>query len=442
MKRPFLRAWVALVCVATLVGTSEIVAGQGRGRRGPEFVAQGTSSKKPAKSKSKRPSKTKPGSKSSASSFDWPCFRGPHGNGTSDETGLLHTFSQSGPKVVWKAKLGTGFSGVSIAGGRAFTLYGLDGRERIVCFDALSGEEQWNVDSDADFAEGRCYGPRSTPCVDGDRVYAVGASGRILCLSAAKGEEIWSFNVYKKFKMRSHEEGLSPSPLVLENRLIIYAGRSVFALDKSTGEVIWQALDEPMNHASPTIVQIEGGDQLLVLSQSNLIAISPRDGHELWRHENQAVNIATPIADGENQIFTGAAYGFGSQLVRVKGSQAQQVYKNEALASHTCTPILYQGKLYGCHDRIGTLRCVDMQTGKQIWESRTPGKSNFILAEGQLIMLTEAGELVLAPASPDGFEATASAQVVEGISYTQPSLAHGKLYVRSDQELACIEMKK
>ena len=148
--------------------------------------------------------------------FSWPCWRGPNGNGISNETGLLREFPEAGPRILWRAKLGTGFSGLSVAGGRVYTLYGDGDRENVVCFDANTGRRIWKIDSDADFAQGRSFGPRSTPCVDNDRVYVVGASGMVFCLEAATGREVWSFNVYDKFKMQRfiHNEGLSCSPTI------------------------------------------------------------------------------------------------------------------------------------------------------------------------------------------------------------------------------------
>ncbi|MCH8829816.1 MAG: PQQ-binding-like beta-propeller repeat protein, partial [Planctomycetes bacterium] len=128
--------------------------------------------------------------------FDWPHWRGPNRNGISSETGLIHEFPANGPKILWREKLSSGFSGLSVSGGRVFTLFGEGGREKVVCFDANTGREIWKIDSDADFVQGRSYGPRSTPCVDGNRLFAVGASGRILCLDTATGKTIWSFNLY------------------------------------------------------------------------------------------------------------------------------------------------------------------------------------------------------------------------------------------------------
>ena len=379
---------------------------------------------------------------SAAGAPEWSRWLGPNGNGASDETGLLRTFPTDGPQVLWRAALGTGFSAIAVAGGRVATLFGAEGREFVVCFDAATGEELWKVDSDEDFAAGRAFGPRAMPVVDAGRVYSVGASGQMLCLDAANGDVIWRVHLVEEHNAPlSDEEGLSSTPLVDGGRLLVQAGRSLYAFDKSSGELLWQALDEPMSHASPAIVTLDGRRQLLVLTAGNLVGLSPEDGREIWRHVQQAVNIANPVVGPGNRIFAGAAYGYGCQLIEVKGASARQVYKNAVLGSHHATPILHAGNLYGFDDRNGIFKCVDFATGEERWEAREVGKGNIVLADGQLIVINEEGELLLAPVSPEGFRPTAQARVLRGTCYTAPSLADGRLYLRSDGELVCISLR-
>eukprot|EP00913_Durusdinium_trenchii_P028294 g26522.t1 len=299
--------------------------------------------------------------------FAWARWLGPDGNGISRETGLIHRFPESGPKVLWRAKLGTGYSGLSVIGGRVLTMFGEEGREKVVCFDATTGREIWKHDSAADFAQGRSFGPRATPCVDGERVYFAGASGHLQCRDVTTGKAIWSFNLYKKYGMRPHEEGLSCSPLVDGRKLVMLAGTSAFAFDKLTGKLLWRALDEKMNHTTPRFAKFGNRRQLVVLSGSNLVGLDPETGRELWRHPQRAVNCATPVVGPDSEIFTAAAYGFGCQLVRVADGSVKQVYKNQALATHHATALLYQGHLYGFHDRPGLFKCVEFATGKEKW---------------------------------------------------------------------------
>jgi outer membrane protein assembly factor BamB len=375
--------------------------------------------------------------------FDWPRWRGPKGNGISDETGLIREFAETGPKILWRQTLGTGFSGLTVSGGRLFTMFGEDGREKIVCFNAETGREIWKIDNDADFDQGRSFGPRSTPCVEDNRVYTVGASGKLHCLEARSGQTVWSFNIYDKFNIRRffNEEGVSCSPLIDGRKMIVLAGISAFAFDKTNGEVIWQVLEEKTRHSTPTFATFDGHKQLVALTGSNLVGLEPESGRELWRHPQEGA-CATPVVGSDNQIFTAASYGAGGQLVKIADGAATQVYKTNKLSTHHATAMLYKGHLYGFHDRPGIFKCVDFATGQEKWVSRSPGKGKLIIADGQMIIITESGSLVLAKPSPEGYIETAKARIVKGTCYTAPTLANGKLYIRSDMELVCLEMKK
>ena len=378
----------------------------------------------------------------------WPWWRGPDRNGISREKGVLRTFPPDGPRVLWRAQLGTGFSGISVAGNRVFTMYGENGREVAAGFDAASGKLLWKVDSDSDFGNKRGGGPRATPAVAGGLVYTVGASGRLMCLEAGSGRKVWAIHLRDDLGAKISGEGLSPSPLVEGEAVIVLAGArdaSVVAFDKRSGKVLWKALSDKINHSSPTVVEMAGRRHLVVLSASNAVGLSLDDGRELWRHPMRAVNIATPVWGHGNQLFLAAAYGYGCQLLQLAaddgGISVRQVYKNSVMANHHCTSVLYDGHLYGFHDRAGSFKCVKFDTGEEVWESRQSGKGKLIVADGQLIVLDEGGRLFVAPASPDGFEPTASARVLRGICYTAPSLADGRLYVRNEKEMVCLDLR-
>jgi len=373
----------------------------------------------------------------------WVSWRGPNADGTSNETGLATTFPSNGPKEIWRVPLGSGFSGLTVSGDRLYTLYGDGSREYVACFNAATGEEIWKVDCDVDFSQGRSFGPRATPCLDGEHLYSAGASGKLMCLKAADGAEVWSMNLYEKFGMRTHDEGLSPSPQIDGDCLIVAGGSSVFALEKANGEVIWRALDEKINHITPRFATIGGKRQLLALSTENLVSLDPEDGSESWRAAQRGVNCATPVVGPDDLVFTAAAYGFGCQLLKVAGDSAAQVYQNNALATHHATALLHEGHPYGFHDRIGILKCIELATGEEKWETRGPGKGKMIIADGQMIILSENGTLALAPPSPEGYEPTAEVtKLLTGISYTAPTLVDGRLYLRSNEEMVCIDLRK
>ena len=377
----------------------------------------------------------------SKSKLRWASWLGPTSDGKSAETGLLKSFPESGPEELWRVQLGSGFSGISVADGRAFTQFGRDGREFVMAVDAGTGRELWRFESGPDFAQGRSFGPRASPVVDGERLYTISGFGKLVCSSVTDGREIWASNPYDTYRMRQHEEGHSPTPIVDGDRLIVAAGNSVFAFDKSDAKLLWRALDEKINHSTPRLASIGDRQQLLVLTTQNFVGLDPENGAELWRTEHAGVTIATPVVGPDDLVFTGAAYGFGSQLTKVDGNSARQVFRNNSLATHHATAIVRDGYLYGFHDRIGIMKCVDFATGEEIWENRGRGKGKLIFADGQLIILTESGELLLAPATPDGFTPTAQTKILSGLSYTAPTLVDGRLYLRSDKEMVCISIR-
>ena len=372
----------------------------------------------------------------------WTSFLGPNGNNTSTETGLIAEFPSDGPKVLWKTELGTGFSGLTIGQGKVFTLYGKGGRELVACFDASNGQDLWTFDSDADFSQGRSFGPRSTPLLDGQMLYAVGASGRVVCLSAANGKLVWDMNLYEKYSMEPHNEGLSPSPLIDGQNLINTGGTSIFAFNKSNGQLVWRALEEKFNHSTPTFAMIDGKRQLVVLTGHNIVGLNPSDGKEFWRAEQRGVNVATPVVTPNNEVFSAAAYGFGSQLIKIANGSVSRIYKNQVLATHHATAILHNGYLYGFHDRPGRLKCIKLENGEEQWEDRSIEKGKMLLAEGRMYILTEPGKLYIAPVSPTQFETSSMARTLTGQSFTAPSLLDGILYIRTDKEMAAIDLRK
>ena len=192
------------------------------------------------------------------------------------------------------------------------------------------------LESDQDFAQGRSFGPRSTPCVDGSYLYAVGASGKLHCLETNSGKSVWSFNIYEKYGMRPHGEGLSCSPQIDGSHLIVAAGTAVFAFNKTDGKLVWQVLEERMNHSTPTFATLDGRKQLVVLTGSNLVGLDPESGRELWRHPQRGVNCATPVVGPNDQIFTAAAYGFGCQLTKIADGEATAGLQEQCACHPPC----------------------------------------------------------------------------------------------------------
>jgi outer membrane protein assembly factor BamB len=401
----------------------------------------------------------------------WPQWRGPNRDGVSAETSLLAEWSETGPEVLWQAKCGPGFSGVSIAGGRAYTMTQYrddDGeKESVVCWDANSrGEarELWRFSYPCRFSSDQGSGPRSTPTIDGDHVYAVGATGKLHCLKADTqkkcGELVWEHDLLEEFYAPPLRWGVSFSPLVEGDLLITTPGgpdgNSVVAFRKSDGEVAWKALDEPASYSSPIALTAAGKRQLLVFAARALVSLAPDTGKEYWRYRwetNSDCNIATPIAVG-NYVFISSGYGKGCALLEVVAGDGglpsvHRVYESNRMCNHFSSSVYYKEHLYGFSE--GTLVCMEFRTGKIRWKESGFKKGSLLIADGHLVILGEYGKLALARATPDGYqEETAHDFRTSQRCWTAPSLADGKLYLRipvksddgrEEEQVLCMKVK-
>ena len=402
---------------------------------------------------------------------DWPHWRGPRLDGISLETGLLKEWPKDGPRRLWQVGLAGGFSSVAVADGRVFTQTKEGTQEVVVCLDAATGKELWRYRYDADYGAHATFtggprpdtltGPRATPTVDGDRVYVMGATGILACLEAKTGKKIWQQrmlrpgghisanpdSVFPPGEVPMH--GVSSSPLVVGGRLFVAPGgpngKTLAALDKNDGRVIWQALDDAVGHASPIWAEVGGSPQLIFLTATRAVGVAPQDGRLLWRHRwktTHDLNIATPVyADG--QVFISSNYGKGGALLRLTNKgEPQKVWESLSMQSHFATSVLYEGRLYGFS---GTrLRCVDFQTGNVLWDKIGFGMGNLIVADGKLIVLGEHGQLALAKATPTAYTEFSRVQIFneETLTWTVPVLSGGRLFVRHQNGLLALDLRR
>jgi len=381
---------------------------------------------------------------------DWPQYRGPQRAGISQETGLLKTWPETGPKALWRVPLGDGYSGISLAENRAFTMYSKDGAEFAAAFDAATGKELWKTRIDTARKDDFGDGPRSTPTVDGESVYAVGASGMVFALKAATGEKIWSKDLKAEFGSPVPQWGVATSPLVEGDLLLLDAGggkdKSLAALDKKTGATRWTAHSDRSGYSSPLAVTIDGVRQVVTFGGSTLASVAAKDGKELWSlpwETSYDVNAAMPVFIPPDKIFVSSGYDKGGAVYRVKQEgeafKTEEVWKSNVLKNHFNSSVHYGGFLYGFDD--ATLKCVDAGTGEEKWRQRGFKKGSLLIADGHLVILSEEGLLLLADATPEAYRETARFQVLEGRTWTMPSLAAGKLYLRNQKEMVALNLE-
>jgi outer membrane protein assembly factor BamB len=382
---------------------------------------------------------------------DWPNWRGPHRDGISRETGLLKSWPARGPKVLWTLDLTGGYSSVVVAGGRLFTQTKDHSEDVVLCVDVRNGRKLWEYRYPCDYAQYPSLekrfltGPKSTPAVDGDRVYALGNTGLLHCFDVRTGRRIWERDLLRLADRLCPEYGYCNSPLIVGDRLFVHPGgrqgNSIAALDKKDGRTIWQALDDRIGWATPVFIEVAGVPQVVYFTGQGAVGVAPADGTLLWRFDWKTdfdINAATPIyADGCS--FLSSNYGSGGVLLRLKPrGNPEVVWKSLAMQNHFSTSVLFQGHLYGFS--LARLRCVEFKTGKVKWDKAGLGKGSLLIADGHLIVLGEEGTLVLAEATPKAYVEKARSQVLEGTCWSVPVLANGTLYVRNEKRLVALDL--
>ncbi len=393
-----------------------------------------------------------------AQAADWPQWRGPQRDGISSETGL---FKAEQPFAeAWRVPLGSGFSGIAIADGRVFTMFAQGQDEFAICLDEQTGAERWRHRTGPYYRETQGGdGPRATPTVDGEVVYVLGATGALFALDAARGALIWEKDLVAEFNSEVPRWGFSTSPLVEGNLLLVEAGgvngnflvemvvdhraaATVVALDKASGQTVWTALDDKMGYSSPIACTVNGQRQLVFFTAYSLIGLAPTTGQTLWTYPWQTrydVNAATPVFIPPNRVFISSAYDKGAAVVQIGADAAiEEVWRNKEMQNQFSTSVYLQDHLYGFDKTI--LKCIDARTGAEKWKTRGYGNGSLIAADGHLILLGEKGNLGLAQASPEGFVEKASYPAFDSRCWTAPSLANGRLYLRDESEMVCVNI--
>jgi outer membrane protein assembly factor BamB len=386
---------------------------------------------------------------------DWPQFRGPDRNGVSTETGLATRWPKDGPRLVWEMKVGEGYSGPVVAGERVVLFHRLGDREVVECLHAATGKPRWKLPYATSYQDqiGKGDGPRSTPVISGDKVYTLGAEGMLHCLELASGHKVWSRQINVDYKVPQNFFGVGTAPLI-EGKLLLLnvggKGAGIVAFNKDTGKEVWKATDDGASYSSPVAATIAGARLVFFLTRRGVLAMDPADGkvrfQKTWRARNpNSVNAATPVIAGD-RVFFSASYETGALLLHVKKDGFEETWQgDDILSNHYETSIYHDGYLYGCDGRQETgaqLRCVEFKTGKVRWTKEGFGCGSMILADGQLIILTEKGDLVLVEPTPKAFHEKARASVLAKYCRAPIPLANGRLYARDDARLVCLDLRK
>lgn len=410
---------------------------------------------------------------------DWPNWRGPNRDAICRETGLLQAWPPDGPKLLWKATgLGEGYSGPAIIGTTLYITGNLDGHEHVLALNTTTGKCLWARPFGPVEYVGYSPGTRATPTLDGDRLYALSASGKLVCMDRHSGEIRWQTNFITNFQAQtigvdyaesirggllSVEDpkgglrwGFSEAVLIDGEKLVCTPGgreATLAALDKHTGRTLWTSkIDVRASYASMIKATICGVAQYVQFTADGVVGVDAHDGTFLWRYDAPAyakyggINISTPVCS-DNKVFAASGYGVGGGLARIEktseGFTASEVYFTKNMKNHHGGLILLDGHLYGANDP-GILTCIEYETGEVIWQSREPGKCSILYADGMLYCRDEKGPLSLVRATPDRFELKGRfEQPHQSGQKTWPHLviANGQMYVRDQDVLLCYDVQ-
>jgi outer membrane protein assembly factor BamB len=377
---------------------------------------------------------------------DWPNFRGPDHNGISAETGIKTQWTQA-PAPSWEFKIGPGFSSMAAIGDRIYTCGTVKDRQVLYCLNADTGEVIWENAFEEQFKNEFGDGARSTPTVDGDRVYILGANGTMLCVKADTGEEVW------KKEFHTPPTWAYSGSVLIEGRLAIASAGakegSLVAFDKMTGKREWKCGKDPVGYATPYPFTFEGERYIAGFTGTSLIIADAKTGKQVYRKEwktSYNINAAAPIYH-DGHLWIGSAYRQGCSLLKLskkgkKGDKldAETVWESKDIQAKFQSPILHKGHLYLSDEK--SLMCVDFMTGEERWRKHRIKDGTIVLADGHIYVLGDDGTLQVADAKTDAFEPTASAEILSGKCWTVPVLHRGRLFARNLDRLVCVDLRE
>lgn len=406
---------------------------------------------------------------------DWPQWRGPRRDGTWTESPVMEKFPKPQLDILWRAPISSGYSGPSVAEGRVFVtdrVVSPKQIERVHCFDAASGRALWSHSYDCEYRDvGYDAGPRASVLVDKERAYALGAMGHLFCFEAASGKVLWQRDLNAEYKIRMPIWGISASPIIDGDFLIVQVGGEngacLVGLDKMTGSERWRALEDNASYAAPIIIEQAGKKVLVVYTGESVAGLDPQTGSVYWKHPfpptKMIIGVSTPVVSGNRLFLTNFFDGSLMLELDQQTPAVRELWKRagpseeqtEALHSIIATPVFRGDHVYGV-DSYGELRCLDARTGERIWEDlRAVPKArwatiHFVENGENIWMFNERGELIIARLSPKGYEEISRTKLLEpttdqlrqrgGVCWSHPAFANRHVFARNDKEIVCASL--
>ena len=384
---------------------------------------------------------------------DWPSFLGPTRNGVSSEQGLVFKWEDDVPKKLWSAETGAGYSSIVVGNGRVYTVGNKDGKNTVYCFHAKNGSSLWTFtypcDKAAKYFDG---GSRGTPCLDGEMLFSLSHEGELFALEVQTGKVKWTKHLIKDLGGRRPTWGFSGCPLVAGKHLILETGASkgsLVSLNKNTGQVLWRSGSSEAGYASP-MLRLNDPKQGLVFNRSGLLGFNVSDGKLIFQYIHKTrygVNAAQPVDLGDFALIS-SGYAKGAALIDLRGTKPSSKWESEEVACQMSGGVRKGDHYYAIHGQTGgrarhaTLRCMEIATGKILWEKVGFGVGTVIRVDTTLVILSDQGELVLVSADPSSYRELARFHVLRGREiWSPPTYANGLLYCRNKEgTLVCLQL--
>jgi outer membrane protein assembly factor BamB len=406
---------------------------------------------------------------------EWPQWRGPNRDGVWKEEGIVEKLDEPALKVVWRKEISGGYCGPTVADNRVYVMDRVvepKQVERVLCFDAITGEQIWSVEYECRYRKvGYPIGPRASVSIDEGCAYSLGTMGHLYCFDAANGEVVWKKDLNTEYKIRMPIWGITASPLIENDLVIVQIGGKdnacVVAFDKVSGKERWRSLEDKASYSASIVIEQAGKRVLVCWTGERIVGLNPVNGELYWEHPfkpaEMIINVPTPVFR-DNYIFISAFFD-GSLLLKVSQEElsVEKVWrrkgesenKTDSLHCMISTPVILGEHVYGV-DSYGELRCLDLKTGDRIWESleavpKARWANIHMVENGEHIwMFNERGELIISKLSEEGFEEISRTKIIEptegqldergGVCWTHPAFAYKNIYVRNDEELICVNL--
>ncbi|MAS96816.1 MAG: hypothetical protein CMO55_26800 [Verrucomicrobiales bacterium] len=388
---------------------------------------------------------------------DAPNFLGPNRNGMWDSVPFGTDWKTNPPQLIWRKPMGLAWSSFVVSGNKAITQEQKGDEERVTCLDLFTGKELWHhsdpetrlllVRAENEGAAMGGDGPRSTPRIDDQKVFSVGATGKINCLDLETGKQIWKKDLVEDFNCSIQRWGFANSPLLLpEQDAVVFPGGDIdgptlISLSRDNGDLKWIFEAEGASYSSPRLLTILGTPQIVSVNRESLTGVNPENGELLWRFDwpVRYPKVCQPLLIGDDRILITASYGAGSFLVQLENNdstwKASKVWKSIKLKTKFSTCAVLDGYAYGLDE--GRLACLDLKDGSRVWKDQKYGFGQNLLFSDWLLIQTEPGPIVLGKPTPEGFTETARLDALSTMTWNVPTMAGRLLLTRNEREAAC-----